>query len=106
MTPGTRSAFRSSSRSRPFGTPTKIPRDIIASELRTLVPGELQAIWLTTETGADRLLAAEETGGGDETAPVDLDDVTEVLLQRILGRAADWSNRRIRAYLRRQAEVD
>ena len=94
---------------------------VILSELRKLPEVELRALWLQTDEGedwqskarhrsstvADRPVEDEACGSesaraesDSEAIPLYIEDIIPTISQRVYELAEDWSNRRIRAYLR------
>lgn len=72
--------------------------DLIEAELEKLPDFERKALWLQTEEGQD--------WDAEEEADVVSDHIISYLATRIYGRAADWSNRRIRCFQERDFEFD
>lgn len=93
---------------------------VILNELQKLPDLELQALWLQTDVGlawrdnargeidtvVDRPVDGGapdcEEGRDNESAgtPTSLDDIIPHVSERVYSLAAEWSNRRIRSYLR------
>ncbi len=94
---------------------------VILSELQKLPAVELRALWLQTDEGEDRRSKARHRSSTVADRPVDdeacdsesaradrdseaiplyVEDIIPTISQRVYELAEDWSNRRIRAYLR------
>ncbi len=73
--------------------------DIVWWEVRRLPPSVLRVLWLETTPGEGWLI--EEEAERRELAPYCIDHVAEHITTVVYNMAADWSNRRIRAYLER-----
>ena len=71
-------------------------RDLIASEVKKLTTPELQALWLQTHRGEDWWVDLDESWDG---VPYEVDDIVDHVLDRVIAMAADWSNKRVAAYL-------
>jgi len=78
-------------------------RSVLAAHVNALSSIELQTAWLDTDRGLDWLF---DDDLGEESAPVVIDDLFDHLLQELLTRAANWSNRRIRSALERSSQFD
>jgi hypothetical protein len=83
-------------------------RAVIRAFVAALSKPEKQAAWLQTNRGIDWSDEIDKPDHGDEPddVPVDIDDLVELVLQRIHNRAANWSNARIRAFLERSTTLD
>ena len=86
-------------------------RMLIRSDLKHLSALEREAIWLQTDRGFDWWYDQDnpdeqQSNDGDATPPVCLDDIAEFVLKKILNRAANWSNPRIRAFIESRYEMD
>ena len=73
--------------------------DIVRWEVKRLPPSVLRPLWLDTIPGQDWLI--EEEGEHPDSAPYCIDHVAEHITNIVYNMAADWSNRRIRAYFKR-----
>jgi hypothetical protein len=81
-----------------------IIRDFIASAVDPLPHYSKCAIWLQTEVGEDWGFEAEEQGGEPTFY---LDDIVDYVYSNyVMREAANWSNRRVCAYLDRCDSVD
>ncbi len=72
--------------------------DIVWREVKRLPPSVLRTLWLDTIPGQDWLIEAE--GEQPDSAPYGIDHVAEHVTSIVYNMAADWSNRRIRAYFK------
>jgi hypothetical protein len=74
-------------------------RTIVGTQIATLPKHEREAIWLQTDAGMD--WDCQELDDR-ETHPVCDEDIVEWLTHEyVYAKAANWSNRRIRAYMER-----
>lgn len=113
-----------------------LARSSVAHHVAELAQHEREALWLQTDEGSDwlyeekfrlresirrevclefDLLVQLPIWIEDHSAvrddrhdgyPVTHDDIVSYLLDRVLSQAADWTNRRIRAYIDRRYEYD
>jgi hypothetical protein len=111
-------------------------RAVAHGHIAGLARHEREALWLQTDEGRDwvyeetyrreesiRRQVCEEFGltvyradpgegysavNGDQgdDYPILYDDIMEYVMERVYGQAADWTNRRIRAYIDRRYEYD
>jgi len=65
-------------------------------------PRDLHSIWRGTDAGVDWLQDVEDGVEDGEGRTYCVEDVVEEVLERVLWKAADWSNRRIQTYLDRR----
>lgn len=75
----------------------------VEGRMEGLQPYELDALWLLTRESEYWDCKSESDR---ESYPVLQDDVVVYIRDEILGRANDWSNKRIRRYLARRYEVN
>ncbi len=73
--------------------------DVVWWEVKRLPSSVLRVLWLETIPGEDWLI--EEESEPPDSAPYGIDHVAEHITTIVYNRAADWSNRQIRAYLER-----
>lgn len=71
-------------------------RGVLGTLLRDANEATLRALWLATPEGEAWIWDAPPEVG---TVPFLVDDITELLWQRLWGAAADWDNERIQAHL-------
>lgn len=74
--------------------------DVVAREVRGLPGTVVAALWVETSQGEDWSIEEEHEG---VSPPYCTDDVVEHLVQLVYSMSANWSNRRIRAYLERHS---
>ena len=75
---------------------------LIETEVGKLSEPELQALWMQTRSGETWWAGLEGSVEDATTAvPYDKTEVAEHILDRVIGLAGDWSNKRVAAYLDR-----
>ncbi len=70
---------------------------VVELEVLRLPLSIVRALWLDTMQGKEWLCEEDDQGA---SAPYGVEDVVEHLMGILYSMASDWSNRRIRAYLR------
>jgi len=64
-------------------------------------PRDLHSIWRETDAGLEWLQDVEDGVEDGDGRPYCIEDIVEDLLERVLWKATDWTNPRIRRYLDR-----
>lgn len=80
---------------------THTMRSILEKHCEKLPPRDLHSIWRRTNGGMDWLQDVEDGVEPDDDRIHCVEDVVEEVLEKVLWKAADWSNPRIRRYLDR-----
>lgn len=73
----------------------------IANKVKKLEATDRLALWLQTDEGREWYLWQQEHDANRESAPIDNNDIIEILWQQFLGEAEDYENDRICRYLTR-----
>lgn len=71
----------------------------IGMELEKLDAEEKRVLWLTTDAGWSWIYDHDTDEEGDQSAPVDLADITEMLSNQLMSRATDFESRNITIFL-------
>ena len=82
---------------------------IVEDDVERLPALETEALWLCTERGDDWCSLRDDTEDPPDSAPpapVDGQDVVDLVVGAICERAATWSNARVRKFLESSFEMD
>ena len=76
-------------------------RAFLTKHCERMPPRDLHSIWRGTDAGFDWLQDVEDGLEDGEIRTYCVEDVVEEVLERVLWKAGDWTNPRIRRYLDR-----